>query len=357
MERPYQNLHDTDTTGTVARYAFIVAFIFGVGGGTLLKSFEVHAFVASAFSATVLFAYALTAWASGRLRLEPENIGDNCYYLGFLFTLASLAFTLYQMADPRLNDGSAVNIPSVISGFGVALSSTIVGVFLRVLLMQMRPDFVAKEREIRADMNKSFTEFKKSLSLTLRQMKAFSSESVQMAAERDERIREDTEAFVKNHQAALLSASKEFTQSLNRSLTEMAAATQQQAAIALEQAGKKSLAAIETSTAKSLAAIEDARREILQAKYELLKHEADTFEAFQQRRKSVEVLLDAEHNKLAVNAQEMEKYIDVSQRTADTISQDLVGSLEQKLLPALDALIARLDRLPAEPKSLDEESN
>ncbi|WP_341368977.1 hypothetical protein [Yoonia sp. BS5-3] len=354
MEKPYRKLHDVEPNTVILRYAFIITFVVGVTGSLFFKWLDVHPLFSSGYAAGVLIAYALIGWGSGSLRVEPENIGDNCYYLGFLFTLASLAFTLYQMADPNLNDGSAVSIPSVISGFGVALSSTIVGVFLRVLLMQMRPDFVAADREMRADMNKSFGEFKKNLSLTLRQMKAYSSESVQMAVERDERIREDTELFLTKHHNALLAASKEFSRSLNHNLTEIATLSHQETAKTLAESSKKSLAAIETTTMKSLAAIEDARHEILQAKSELIRHEAETFDAFKQRRESADALLASEQNQLAAKTQAMEGYKDLSQRTADAIGNDLVGAIEHRLLPAIDMLINRLDQLqtgaaPADP--------
>ncbi len=78
--------------------------------------------------------------------LGAEVIGDNSYYLGFLFTLTSLAVTLYFVVDVAAEDRAFAH-PEVISGFGVALVSTLVGVFIRVLMMQFRLDLVARERE------------------------------------------------------------------------------------------------------------------------------------------------------------------------------------------------------------------
>lgn len=79
--------------------------------------------------------------------MDAETIGDNSYYLGFLFTLTSLAVTLYFVIEA--GSETARLIPEIISGFGVALSSTIVGVFLRVLMLQLKVDVETRERRVR----------------------------------------------------------------------------------------------------------------------------------------------------------------------------------------------------------------
>lgn len=194
--------HDVTPFDNLDRAVLFLAFLIGVGGSLGLKAIGAHQLVPAAFAAVILCCYAFVAWAGGRLKVEPETVGDNCYYLGFLFTLASLAYTLYQVADPSINDGRPADITSVISGFGLALSSTIVGVFLRVLFMQLRSDFVAKDREMKAEVNRAFGDFKKSMSRMLLQMKSYAVESVQFASERDERIRRSTEQFLEDHQTA-----------------------------------------------------------------------------------------------------------------------------------------------------------
>ncbi len=66
----------------------------------------------------------------------PEEKGDNVYYLGLLFTLLSLMFTLVELfgddADVR---GNAERIRVLLENFGIALTSTVVGIFGRVLLL------------------------------------------------------------------------------------------------------------------------------------------------------------------------------------------------------------------------------
>lgn len=87
----------------------------------------------------IMVIYALAVTVTGRFRLQSGQAGDNCYYLGFLFTLVSLAFALYEYVD-RIDDTSVVRDFGIVQDFGIALATTIVGLVLRVLLSQARID-------------------------------------------------------------------------------------------------------------------------------------------------------------------------------------------------------------------------
>ena len=66
--------------------------------------------------------------------ISPDKpSGDNLYYMGFLFTLTSLAVSLYQFSTV----GSAEQI---VQNFGIAIASTIAGITLRIMFNQMRRD-------------------------------------------------------------------------------------------------------------------------------------------------------------------------------------------------------------------------
>ena len=93
---------------------------------------------------------------SGRARLEPDQTGDNAYYLGFVLTLTSFAYTLYKI-NPDLTASELSG--NVISGFGIAIASTIVGVIVRAYFLQYRVDLVAREREARLQLNDGMRRF------------------------------------------------------------------------------------------------------------------------------------------------------------------------------------------------------
>ena len=331
-----KRIHDVTPRDTLDRAAFVLAFLFGAGGGVILKLLGAHPLVSATYAAVILILYAIVAWAGGRIKIEPETIGDNCYYLGFLFTLSSLAYTLYQMADPTLNGGRAVDIPEVISGFGVALSSTIFGVFLRVLMMQLRPDFVAKDREVRADINRAFEDFRKNMSGMLSQMKAYSAESVQIASERDARIRANTEEFVNDHQEAL-KANADFLSSHMKE--------------AFSGASKKAIEDISAALVSSQEAhkerLDGLGKEILAIKSRLAEQEADTIGDIQDRRVKLSKELEFAESQLKSHREEIKANARALRSAADAINK--------KLIPALEALEKRADAaIPARDASFAE---
>lgn len=87
----------------------------------------------------VLGLYLFTSISYRRFRLRLDQLGDNCYYLGFLFTLTALSIALYDFRSAEVRSAED-GIHAIIANFGVALASTIVGIALRVLLSQMRED-------------------------------------------------------------------------------------------------------------------------------------------------------------------------------------------------------------------------
>ncbi len=104
----------------------------------------------------LLLVYALIVWFIPKFRLNSEQAGDNCYYLGFVFTLISLAFALYDFVL-----GSDRTL--IVQDFGIALSTTIVGLVFRVLFNQSRLDRDHVEIEVRESLTGSARELRKEL--------------------------------------------------------------------------------------------------------------------------------------------------------------------------------------------------
>jgi hypothetical protein len=68
----------------------------------------------------VLVGYALISAFTERFKLHPDRLGDNCYYMGFIFTLASLSAALVEVQG---HSGDARNalLEQLIGSFGIAL--------------------------------------------------------------------------------------------------------------------------------------------------------------------------------------------------------------------------------------------
>lgn len=102
----------------------------------------------------LILIYGLTVWCTPRLRLRLDQAGDNAYYLGLLFTLTSMAFALYGVNQGVGDDTSSGSAPTegIIADFGLALASTIAGIFVRIALQQMRIDPSEVEHASRQDL-------------------------------------------------------------------------------------------------------------------------------------------------------------------------------------------------------------
>ena len=92
----------------------------------------------------MIFYAALMATAR-LLRLRDDQAGDNLYYMGFLFTLTSLAVSLYQFSSTGSSE-------QIVRNFGIAIASNIAGIPLRILFHQMRRDPAEVESTARIEL-------------------------------------------------------------------------------------------------------------------------------------------------------------------------------------------------------------
>ena len=233
-------IHDLSPRQGLDRLALFIAFALGVGGTVYLKFQAVPVLVVALFPVAILLGYVAACFFTRALEIEPETIGDNCYYLGFLFTLTSLAVTLYEIRDLGEARDDAL-IPLVISGFGVALSSTIAGVFLRVALMQMRPDIVARDREARRDLSKGARDLRDAVADASRTLKQIAVETGQHVAERNDQMFALSEAHATRssesldrqaaaHEAAIAERNERLVQLTEEHIAQSAALLEKQSA-------------------------------------------------------------------------------------------------------------------------------
>lgn len=202
--------------------ALVLAFFAGAVGSWLIKYLGYGPFWAVGWTVCAMLLYVLAVAALGRLRIEPEAIGDNCYYLGFLLTLASLSITLYQLTQ---SDEQVELMRSIIAGFGIALVSTILGILLRVIFIQLRPDIVARDRETRIELQQAARELRLELSSSVAMIKAFSIEAIQVASEQASKITDATNGAVEAQRARMQSDVELYAEMLKRTLDQAGAQT------------------------------------------------------------------------------------------------------------------------------------
>lgn len=130
--------------------------------------------------------YFVASLAFGGFRLQNEQAGDNLYYMGFLFTLSSLGVSLYLFAGET-------SIDTIVRNFGIAVTSTIAGITLRILFNQMRRDPMDIERSVRHELSEMTRRVRTELDSSAREFSNYRRVSNQMLAEGFDEIAKQAE--------------------------------------------------------------------------------------------------------------------------------------------------------------------
>ena len=116
---------------TADQIFFLAIFFAGLFLITGFKQWSNSSSAPAIAAVVLLCVYAFSSYRVIIFKLSAEKIGDNSYYLGFLFTLISLSNALYLFTDSGDQN-------QIVSDFGVALASTIAGILLRIIFNQMK---------------------------------------------------------------------------------------------------------------------------------------------------------------------------------------------------------------------------
>src|SRR6516164_5172986 len=143
---------------------------------------EVHAVFVTLVPVCIMIAYAILLGFARLFRLRDDQSGDNLYYMGFLFTLTSLAVSLYQF---RTDQGTA---DQIVQNFGIAIASTIAGIALRIFFNQMRRDPIEVEQTARLELADAARKVKRELESTVLEFSYFRRATQQSLAEAVEEI-------------------------------------------------------------------------------------------------------------------------------------------------------------------------
>jgi ElaB/YqjD/DUF883 family membrane-anchored ribosome-binding protein len=142
--------------GLISGLLFFAVVLLGSGYIVFSKLHEFSAVNVTSVPVLIMVGYALVLGLARIFRLRDDQSGDNLYYMGFLFTLTSLAVSLYQFNA----EGSAAPI---VQNFGIAIASTIAGITLRILFNQMRRDPVEVEATARMELAEASRRVKREL--------------------------------------------------------------------------------------------------------------------------------------------------------------------------------------------------
>jgi hypothetical protein len=102
--------------------------------------------------------------------VSDEKFADSCYYLGFIFTITSIVFSLFDL--PQI--GEKISLIAV--RFGAAMLSTVAGLIVRVYLVNFREDPVEALRTAEESVLDAHGKLREQLVMALEKMQEFQSE-------------------------------------------------------------------------------------------------------------------------------------------------------------------------------------
>src|SRR5450631_2494518 len=168
--------------GMISGLLFFGVVITGSGYIILSKLNDFGALAVTSVPVLIMIGYAVLLGAR-LFRLRDDQAGDNLYYMGFLFTLTSLAVSLYQFS-------AAGSAEQIVQNFGIAIASTIAGITLRILFNQMRRDPVEVEATARMELAEASRRVKRELDSTVLEFSYFRRMAQQSIADALDEVKE-----------------------------------------------------------------------------------------------------------------------------------------------------------------------
>ena len=136
-----------------------------------------------------------------RTSISVDRAGDNAYYLGLIFTLFSLMWSLTALSIQE--DLNAKRVLDLLPDFGLALTSTIVGIAARIFVQQFRHDPADIETQARYELGLAIRELRSSLLSAVSDMRNTSSATNVALQDMMSEITETISSVTKQNAAAM----------------------------------------------------------------------------------------------------------------------------------------------------------
>lgn len=125
--------------------------------------------------------------------VTDEKFADTCYYLGFIFTITSIIFSLFDL--PNIG----TRIQDIAVRFGAAMVSTVLGLGVRVYLVSFKKDVADAIRDAEDAVLDASQKFREQLVMAYEKLCDFQSQVDNAAKATVERVNMQVEALSKNH--------------------------------------------------------------------------------------------------------------------------------------------------------------
>ena len=189
---------------------FLVALILKVSSSFFGWFFKMPWSLGFTFPLIIMSTYIVLGYHRRVTDVADEKFADSCYYLGFIFTITSIIFCLFDLPDigTRMED--------IAVRFGAAMVSTVFGLGVRVYLISFKKDIndaIADVEDAVLDATRKFSE---QLTITVEKLQDFESKVDATAKSSVERVNLQVENLSKNHAEKLSEFFTELTTKNNK---------------------------------------------------------------------------------------------------------------------------------------------
>jgi len=208
------NNHNNHKFNSLPKQLFIYFAVFGCLFIWIAKFFGVPQIIVTLVAVALIPLYCYIALRNKMFFIKEDQIGDNAYYMGFLFTLTSLSFALFtlQLGGVEGNE-TAKQVSKIVGNFGVALWSTIAGIACRIYIAQLRQDISEIEEDVKIKLLETANDVSCNLHNVLYDFNVFTT-SLKNS------IQENYEVVNQQIQNNLLKISENFANELNKNMAE-----------------------------------------------------------------------------------------------------------------------------------------
>jgi uncharacterized protein YaaQ len=131
--------------------------------------------------------------------VSDEKFADTCYYLGFIFTITSIIFSLFDL--PNIGD----RIQDIAVRFGAAMVCTVLGLSVRVYLVSFKKDIVDAIHDAEDAVLDASRRLTEQLTMALEKLHGFETQVDAATNSSVERVNLQIESLSKNHADKLTS--------------------------------------------------------------------------------------------------------------------------------------------------------
>ncbi len=206
---------------------FLLAVILKVLSAFLGWSLQLQWSLGLALPLLVMSAYIVIGVNRKDREVTDEKFADSCYYLGFIFTITSIVFSLFDL--PNIGE----HIQDIAVRFGAAMVSTVFGLAVRVYLVSFKPDSSDALKDAEDAVLDAAKKFREQLVMAYEKLVDFQGQVSSAAQSSVEMVKLQVEKLTEDHSARMervfVELNERNQQAVTQALSEVSAASSRMA--------------------------------------------------------------------------------------------------------------------------------